>query len=185
MKNYLIANRYARGLDRALPEEANRDEAAASLRELGKLYAAQHDLRSVLSNPAIPADQRAAVLESVLEREGAPRHVRELLHTMLRRGRISILPDVAELYSALADAHLGRAGAAITTASELSPDQAEQLRLALERFTGKSVRADFSVNPRLLGGVVTRIEGKIIDGSLRARIRRLKQSLLPEENLGG
>lgn len=185
MKHYLIADRYARSLDRAIEQDADREAAIDALRAIATHYESDHELRNVLSNPAIPANQRAAILAEILRREEAPPLVSALLDTMLRRGRITVLNSVLELFSTMTDERLNRSGAVVTTAIALSDDHKNKLRAALETFSGTRVRADFRVDPRILGGVVARIKGKVIDGSLRARIERLKQSLLPEENLGG
>ncbi len=185
MKHYLIAERYARGLDRALEQGADREAVLASLRTISDHYLSSLDLRNVLSNPAISADERAGLLREILRREDAPPFVVSLLESLLRRGRITVLPAVAELFAAMTDERMNRAGAVVTTATSLTEDQQNKLRAALEAYSGTKVRADFRVNPDLLGGVIARIKGKVIDGSLRARIERLKQSLLPEENLGG
>lgn len=185
MKNYLVAERYARGLDRALEQGGGHEAALASLRILAGHYESSHDLRNVLSNPAISADQRVGLLAEILRREEAQPLIASLLEAMLRRGRITVLPAVAELFATMTDERMNRAGATVTTAIDLSEEQQEKLRAALEAYSGTKVRADFRVNPEVLGGVIARIQGKVIDGSLRARIQRLKQSLLPEENLGG
>jgi len=185
MKNYLVAERYARGLDRALDNDAARESALASLRTMTSHYESNHELRSVLSNPAVPTDERTALLGEILRREEASPIVVALLETMLRRGRITVLPSVASIFATLTDARMNRAGAVVTTATTLTESQQDKLRAALETFSGTTVRADFRVNPDILGGVIAHIKGKVIDGSLRARIQRLKQSLLPEEKLGG
>ena len=185
MKHYLIAERYARSLDRAIQQDGEREAAADGLRTIAAHYESEHELRNVLSNPAISAEQRAAVLGEILRREDAPPLVASLLDTLLRRGRITVLPAVAELFATMTDGRLNRSGAVVTTAIALSDDHKNKLRAALEAFSGTQVRADFRVDPDILGGAVARIKGKLIDGSLRARLQRLRQTLLPEENLGG
>ena len=67
----------------------------------------------------------------------------------------------------------------------MSDDQCNDIVASLEKFSGMHVRIENAVDPSILGGIIARIGGTIIDGSVRARIERLKQSLLPEENLGG
>lgn len=185
MKNYLVADRYARGLDRALSNDTERETAMVALRALGKLYRGEHELRSVLSNPAIPQEQQAAVLHELLERLAAPALARNLLDVMLQRGRVTLLPDVAQLFAAMTDERMNRAGARVTSAVELTSDQADRIVRTLEVHSGMKVRADFEVDPDILGGVIAHIRGTVIDGSLRARVQRLKESLLPEEKISG
>lgn len=185
MRNYLVADRYARGLDRALPNDTEREAAMQALSDVAEIYRRDHTLRSALSHPGIPLEQRAALLAEVLDRAGALALLKKLLDVMLRRGRIALLPDVAALFAATTDLRLNRTGATVTTAVPMEADQAERIIKTLESHSGMKVRADFEVDPEILGGVIARIRGTVIDGSLRARVQRLKQSLLPEEKVGG
>ncbi len=47
----------------------------------------------------------------------------------------------------------------------------------LERLTGKKVRAHYSSDPELLGGVVVRVGSTIYDGSVRGQLEKMKQEL--------
>lgn len=182
MKNYLIAERYAKGLSAAVSENADLEPALDALTRLGALYDTDHDFRSTLANPAIDVDRRAAVLKGVLEVEQPPRAVARLLEVMLRRGRIALLPDVARVFKMLVDERLNRVTAVVTTVAPLTGDQESRLQERLTAFSGKTVRIETTVDREILGGVVARIGGAVIDGSLRTRLEHLKQALLAEES---
>jgi len=182
MKYYLLAERYARGLLKALPA-SELDQAAKCLRDFRRTFRDHADLRHVLSNPVLPIVQRQAILEKVLEKLGTTEAVHHLLVAMLRRGRITIINDVARVFSLLSDEALNRANVAVTTAKALSTEQEQRLQTAIAQFSGKTVRCDFEVEPRILGGVIARYGDMLIDGSVRARLNRLRDALLPEERV--
>jgi F-type H+-transporting ATPase subunit delta len=182
MKNYLIAERYAKGLSLSIPDNEALEDVAGALNRISGLYETSHDFRSVVSNPAIDREKRSAVLRQVLGREGVPAVVARLAEVMLQRGRIAVLPDMAKLFSRMADERLNRAGADVTTAVEIGEEHEARLRGALETYTGKSVRLECTVDPAVLGGVVTRIGSIVIDGSVRTRLESLKNALLSEES---
>ena len=92
---------------------------------------------------------------------------------------------MTELFARHADARLGRITAQVGSAVALSDAQCERISASLAKYSGKEVRIEYAVDPALMGGVTARIGGTVIDGSIRTRIERLKQSLLAEENLGG
>lgn len=181
MKNYLIAERYAKGLINSIPDDDQLEAAIEALRRLRDIYESSHDFRSVLANPAIDKEKRTKVLADVLDVEEFPKVVRRLADVLLRRGRISILPDVAEVFSMLADKRLNRVQATVTTAVELKNEQEARLSRALERYSGKKVRLRRQVDPDVLGGVVARIGSTVVDGSVRTRLERLRNALLSEE----
>ena len=185
MKNYLIADRYARSLSRAIEKDSELEPTLKVLQDIAKLIAENHELYSVVSNPAVAVDKRVAILGAILSHENVAELLKNLVSTLVQRGRITILPDVAKLFAQRTDTRLNRVRATVTSAVELTEDQTEKIIASLEKFSGMHVHIDHTVDPELLGGICAQIGGTIIDGSVRARIERLKQSLLPEENLGG
>lgn len=183
MKHYRIAERYANGLNKALENDEDLEPAARALTALRRLYESHDDLRSALSNPSINLEIRLAVLGQLLDRLETPPCVRRLAGIMLRRGRIAMLPGVARIFAAKVDERLNRAGARIVSAVELTPEQSARVVAALERYSGRTIRADLEVDPGILGGIVAEIGGALIDGSVRTRLRRLRHALVAEESL--
>lgn len=185
MKHYLIADRYARSLNDVIEDDAQLEPVLEALRGISQLFSTHHELHTVIANPAINVETRIGILNAILERGETAAPLKRLLATLVRRGRITVLPDVAELFSQHADARLKRVGARVTSAMPLTESQAREIAASLESYSGMHVRIEHKVDPELLGGVTARIGSTVIDGSIRARIERLKQHLLPEEKLGG
>ena len=177
MKNYLIAERYAKALCSAL-EDAELDEICDTLAAAADLYESSEALRNVLSSPAIELDKRRDVLRQVLTGAALDERVQRLVEVLLARGRIAILPDVATVFRMLADARLNRTRANVTTAKETTAEQEERLKQALQAWSGKDVKIERDVNPDILGGVVARVGGTVIDGSVRTRIEQLREYAL-------
>ena len=181
MKNYLIAERYAMGLNAAITEDASLEAVLKAMQRLSAIYVTEHDFRSALANPAIDVERRAGVLSEVLQREGMPAPVVRLAEVLLRRGRVALVPDVAAVFAMIVDRRLGRVATQVTTAVPLADDQRRRLTDTLEAFSGKTVRVEWDVDEAIVGGVVARIGGALIDGSLQTRLERMKQALLAEE----
>jgi len=75
------------------------------------------------------------------------------------------------------DEREGIARAEVTTAAGLNDGQQQLLRQALETMAGRRVRAQFGVDPGLLGGAIARIGSTVYDGSVRGQLRRIRQRL--------
>ncbi len=71
--------------------------------------------------------------------------------------------------------------AAVTSAAPLDADELDRVAAALEGYTGKAVRLDCAVDSGLLGGVIAKIDGMVIDGSVATRLERIREALLSEE----
>jgi F-type H+-transporting ATPase subunit delta len=132
---------------------------------------------AILANPAIPTERRAAVLTKLLgDRVSGP--VQNLIQLLLRRGRIEQLPRVAAEFRRLDDERQGITHATATSAAPLTPDEVRALTARLEQSTGGRIALDVEVDPSLLGGLVVRVGDRMIDGSVRGRLERLRNQLI-------
>ncbi len=181
MKNHLIAERYAKGLSACITDPGELEEARLAMNRAREFYEANHDLRSVLANPVIDLAARERVVDAVLEQQAPMPVVAQLVRVLLRRGRIALLPEIATVFSAIADARLNRIEAVVTTAVDLSDEQKAQLTKSLTARARGQLRMEYHVDPDIVGGVVARIGSFIIDGSIRNQLDTLKQQLLSKE----
>ncbi len=183
MKWALVANRYAGGLAKAI-DDGELESIAEALRRFSDLMRDSDGLRNTLLNPALNLSRRKEILDGVLASDslsGFPEPAARLLHLMLTRGRLKILDDVAEAFEQKVDQRLNRIEATLITAVPLPDDLREEIREALAAYTGKTVRVDCYTDASIIDGVIARIEGLVIDGSVRTQLERLKQSMLEKE----
>jgi F-type H+-transporting ATPase subunit delta len=149
-----------------------RTELDASAARLGG-----DEAMDVLSNPAIPVDQRHNAVTGLLEGI-ASQPVQNLIQLLLKRGRIEQLPRVAAEFRRLDDRRQGITHATATSATALTPDEIRELTARLEQSTGGRIALDVQVDPSLLGGLVVRVGDRLIDGSVRGRLERLRNQLI-------
>ena len=100
-----------------------------------------------------PSEKRA-VLEQLLPRVTPTPEVQRFVLLLLDRRRIVLLPAIARAYRDMADAHLGRVRAQVTSAEPLAPAVLDRVRRSLEQRTGKQVIVETAVDPELVGGLV-------------------------------
>jgi F-type H+-transporting ATPase subunit delta len=170
------ARRYAE----AAFEVAMRDSTLAEWRselDLAAAVAGDERVLGLLTNPAVPTERRAKVLDEMLG-ERVSRPVLNLVQLMLRRHRIEELPRVAAEFGRLDDDRQGITHAIVTSATALDPDEIRALTARLEQSTGGRIALDVAVDPSLLGGLVVRVGDRLIDGSVRGRLERLRNQLI-------
>jgi F-type H+-transporting ATPase subunit delta len=170
------ARRYAE----AAFQVALRDDAVETWRaELDAAGAIASDVEvgRMLANPAAALESRSEMAHSIFGKVvGKP--VLNLIGLMLRRGRIHQLPTVAAEFRRLDNARQGITLATATSASPLSSDEVRAVTARLEQLTGGRVELDVQVDPSLLGGLVVRVGDRLIDGSVRGRLERLRNQLV-------
>ena len=144
------------------------DSAAGELDEGSELLA-------ILANPALPLDQRRAVVEGVFGKLAQP--ARNLVLLLVQRGRIEQLPRIASEFRRLDDDRQGIVHATATSAAPLTDTEKRALTARLEQMTGGRVALETDVDEGLLGGLVVRVGDRLIDGSVRGRLERLRNQL--------
>jgi F-type H+-transporting ATPase subunit delta len=132
-------------------------------------------LMPVLANPALPLDSRLRTADQVFQ--GLSQPVRNLILLLVRRRRIEQLPRVAAEFARLDDRRQGITHATATSAAPLTDLEVRALTARLEQMTGGRVTLATDVDETLLGGIIVRVGDRLIDGSVRGRLERLRYQL--------
>ncbi|HEY4016484.1 MAG TPA: ATP synthase F1 subunit delta [Polyangiaceae bacterium] len=175
----LVAHRYARALFDIGTEQNDLERLVGEMATVADAWESSADFRNAIENPLVQHPTKKAVVGDLAERISASDTVRQTLQLLVDRRRMKTLPYVARMLRELADARKGVVRAEVTTAVKLSEVYYARLQAQLERMTSKRVVIDRHVDPSLLGGVVTRIGDRIIDGSLRTRLHSLRDAMAP------
>lgn len=128
----------------------------------------------LLACPAIPRDERDGLLEQALG-SVLPEQVLSFIQLLCAHGRIRSLADCTEEYRLLYQTAVAMATAYVTSAVPLTEQEKERLAAALSTRFGRSIALECTVDESLLGGLSVRVDGKVLDGSLRNRLHTVKE----------
>lgn len=129
----------------------------------------------MLESPEIDHRAKQAALGELLG--DADELVRNFLLVIVEKGRAAELEDIHEEFAALVAAEEGRLEVELTTAYELSDDDASEILQQIEKASGRKVDATRKVDPSLIGGFILQAGSLRVDASVRGRLRRLRQEL--------
>ncbi len=101
----------------------------------------------------------------------------KLIGLMATHRRLSLLPQLAELYVELRATHENSLAVTIDAATPLGEAQRQQMQVALSRRYRRQVRLEERSKPELLGGFVVQAGDQVMDGSVRARLQALAATL--------
>jgi F-type H+-transporting ATPase subunit delta len=96
---------------------------------------------------------------------------------LIEKRRIVQLPEIAQQFKTEINERLGFAEAEVVSARELGSDERTQLEQQIASVTGKKVRATYSKDASLLGGVMVTVGSTVYDGSVRGQLQRMKSAL--------
>jgi F-type H+-transporting ATPase subunit delta len=147
--------------------------------ELGDFAAAVSDvpeLRAVLRNPQIDPRTKARILDDLLG--DADELLRNFLRLTAEKGRIAGIEEIVREFERMVAAEERRLNVELTTAYELSDEEAGEIVEQIEQASGRKVEATRSVDPDLIGGMVLEAGSMRVDASVRGRLERLRRELV-------
>jgi len=179
MQNTLAA-RYARALADTVRGKEALEKTAGELEFLSGVFRESKPLRDFLLNPAFPAARKEDALREIAREVGLSAGTVRLVRVLLERRRIDFLPGIGDEFRRIEEQVLNRVSVEVTTAVPLDAALRRRMTESLEKFTGKSVRLEAKVDPAVVGGARTKIGSTVYDGTVAARLRKLKQQLIGE-----
>jgi F-type H+-transporting ATPase subunit delta len=139
-------------------------------------FASSPPLQRALLHPALGAERKRALVAAVFA-GGSPLLLRAL-DLVAARGRLALLPAIADEYALALLRSEQIEAAELVTAAPIDAAQVAAVEAALRKAIGRGVELKTSVDPSLLGGALVRIAGRHYDGSVRGRLEELKRRLL-------
>jgi F-type H+-transporting ATPase subunit delta len=167
---------YARALFGAAKEQGRLESVRQELADFAESVAEVPELRSLLENPQLdPAAKRAALGD--LLADGDPL-VKNFLLVLAEKGRTGELEEIVAELDELVARDQGRLSVELTTAYELSDDEAAGIVAKIEQASGRNVDATRRVDESLVGGIVLQAGTFRVDASVRGRLERLRRTLV-------
>lgn len=169
-----VARRYAQGVFQLARDEKDFDTWR---QELARLEALLGDdvLKAAFSNPAVTTSRRMELAKR-LAPELKPQ-TENLLRLLIEHQRTREAPAIREEFDRIADEAEGIVHARLTTAIDLDKHELKRYEEALARRLGRQVRLQHQVDPRLVAGATVQIGDRLVDGSVRTQLERLRQQL--------
>ena len=130
---------------------------------------------ALLESPRLHFDDKARLLSERLE--GINPLALNLVQLLLIRGRLGMIGDIADEYQRLLDSYRGIEQAEVITAIPLDDEDKLKLAEQLGAIVGKKIVLKAEVDSGLIGGIVARVGGKLLDGSTRSKLTALKREL--------
>jgi F-type H+-transporting ATPase subunit delta len=134
------------------------------------------ELYALLRNPQLDPGRKSAILEELLG--DSDELVRNFLRLLTEKGRISEIDEIGREFERLSAEEEGVLNVELTTAVELSDEEAESIVAQIESASGRTVEATRRVDSELVGGIVLQVGSMRLDASVRGRLERLRQELV-------
>jgi F-type H+-transporting ATPase subunit delta len=145
-------------------------------------------VKALIGNPHVPPLELTGMIYDLSAGSEAPRQtppdsersreeLRNFLQLLALNRRLPVLPQIALQFEALREDAENVATVAVRSARELTHEQAQSLRVALEHRLGRTVKLSAQIDPSLLGGAVVQYGDFVFDGSLRRSLERMGSAI--------
>lgn len=174
--NSTAAN-YAQALIELAQQQNAADAIGAELADLQQIVDSDPLFQTFLADPSISQAERGAVVEKTLRPQVHPL-LANFLGVLQLHNRLGIIDQVAAAYADKLDQINGKIEVDVTVAQELSEEQLDTVRQRISDALKKTAVVKQSVNPEIIGGMVLKVEDKLIDASVKTQLQSIKQQLL-------
>ena len=175
IKNKVVVSRYAEALINFSHDNCGVDKILEDLVVVKNIIRDNPGFKDLMDNPEISYSEKCVIVDVVVK-DGITDEIRDFLKLLLEKKRFDIFMDAAE-YLREKYGHQGQVDVLLKTAFPLELDLIQRIQAILRVKLKKKLRFYIDLDGSLLGGVQVVVGNKIIDGSVKKRLRELKDNL--------
>jgi len=170
-----LARPYAEAVFRTGSEEQNLATWSEQLTVLATVLA-DDEVKQRIGDPGMDRDQLTGILLAVCG-EQITAGTQNLLRLLVINDRLDIGAELLQQFEAMRAEAEQEIDATVESAYVISENEKDKIAKALEQHFGRTVRLDSRVNKELMAGMIIRAGDWVIDGSAKARVQQLANSL--------
>lgn len=166
---------YAQAILAVASAESNGAQIEDEIYRFSQVLQSSEELKSTLSDASIPSARRQQIVEDLLDGQVTQTTV-ALVSMVVAAGMGSDIKAIADKVVGLGAESRDKAVAEVYSVVDLSSDQQQRLAAALKSATGKDVEMKIIIDESVMGGLLVQIEDEVIDGTVRTRLKQLREA---------
>jgi ATP synthase F1 delta subunit len=170
-----IAEVYSRALFEVAKEHDVLDDVHDELGQFADELDKNRDLQVFFFSPYFSSQEKKDGIGKMIE--GADERFVRFLELLAERHRMPAVFRIRRAFDELYAEERKLLPVTVTSAVELDEDTVKEIGRKIEENTGRTVELTTKVDPNVLGGLVMRVGNIVMDGSIRARLERLRKQV--------
>ena len=170
-----IAEVYARSLFEVAKEQDALDDVHDQLGEFTDALDESRDLQVFFFSPYFSSEEKKDAISKVVT--GGDDHFVRFLELLAERHRMPVLFRIRREFDALWADENRLLPVTITSAVELDGKTVKKIQKEIEEQTDRRTELTTKVDPDVLGGLAVQVGNSIMDGTVRARLDRLRRQV--------
>eukprot|EP00922_Rhytidocystis_sp_ex-Travisia-forbesii_P019348 GHVS01028668.1.p1 GENE.GHVS01028668.1~~GHVS01028668.1.p1 ORF type:complete len:294 (+),score=71.86 GHVS01028668.1:50-883(+) len=175
-----LLGRYGLALFRSSISRDALDKVFADLDMLRCLLSECPQFRLFIETPGITAAQKLTVISDMKDKHGLHEVTVNFLKVLLENRRLSQLDKMVNSFEAYYRKHKGEIKCTVTSAKALTTAQQKDVMAAMQKRCGVKAKliVDYQLQPSIVGGLVVRLDERVLDFSVQTRVESLKGQLM-------
>ncbi|MGA8263271.1 MAG: ATP synthase F1 subunit delta [Ignavibacteriaceae bacterium] len=172
-----VSARYANSLLGSASDKGNLETVAKDMELVYSSIKSSGELSRTLSSPIVKAQVKTSILDEIFKKK-ISKETMDFLKFIVEKNRENLLESIVKKFLDLRDQKLGLVNVNVKSAVELGEDQKKKLKEKFEKLLNKIVRANFTIDPDVVGGFVAKVGDTVYDASLKNQLEILKKRFL-------
>lgn len=179
MANIRIAKRYARALIEIAEEMDKLNEITKDIQFIDSVIRDSRELQLFLKSPIIREEKKKEILKEIFSDSRVDPVTLKFILLLVEKNRENLLHDIVKTYQQLYNEKMGIVIAEIVTAVEITDSEKKKIEKKILELTGANkVNPIYKVDPSIIGGVIIKIRDTVYDGSIKHKIKLLREQLI-------
>ena len=174
MTNRKVARKYNLALFYTAEETNVTNKVKQDLEDIKRSIEGSKELSNFILTPVISAEKKTDVFKAMFRGKVDELTLKFLVY-LCEKNRIDLLYDITEDFQTLVNEKQGIVLAKVRTAVDINDAEKKALIDKLKLFTGKDIKATFTVDPAIKGGFIASVDDRIIDASIIRQLELLKE----------
>lgn len=177
MINKKVARKYNTALYLTALEQNSVEKVKQDISDIRKSIESSRELSNFILTPVVSAEKKTAVFKALFEGKVNELTLR-FMEFLCEKNRINLLWDITEDFLTLVNEKQGVVLAKVKTAIEITDSEKKALTDKLKQYTGKDIKATYTIDPSIKGGFIANVEDRIIDASIIRQLELLKEKFI-------
>lgn len=170
-----LARPYAEAVFKRAKETASSQEWSDTLAFLSAIMQ-DESLAAIVNNPRVAQDELTQLLQDICQ-DQVTGEANNFLKLLIENGRLSLAPQIAELFENYKAEDEGYVDVDVITAYALTKAEEKSFATSLKKKLNKQVNIRASVDKSLIGGFLVKAGDSVIDGSISGQLQQLAKRI--------
>ncbi len=171
-----IAKRYSQAIFEISQNKSNTEQVFKELKALKEAFSGE-EINSFFTNPTVGRQDKMDCAQKIVKEFQFSEEVKSFLLMLAENNRLSILENIVEEFQFFNDQAHSVTRGEVTSSHVLTPEEREQIETIVSKKTNKRVILTYKEDPKLIGGLIAKVDGYTFDDTITMHLNRLNEDL--------